>query len=55
MTSPQAPLPTPFTAASTAADVLAGVDLTGQEAIVTGGHSRLGREVTRALAGPGRP
>ncbi|OMH33108.1 SDR family NAD(P)-dependent oxidoreductase [Tersicoccus sp. Bi-70] len=53
MTSPQAPLPTPFTAASTAADVLAGVDLTGQEAIVTGGHSRLGREVTRALAAAG--
>ncbi|MEH0109960.1 SDR family NAD(P)-dependent oxidoreductase [Tersicoccus sp. MR15.9] len=53
MTSPQAPLPTPFTAAATADDVLAGVDLTGRAAIVTGGHSRLGREVTRALAAAG--
>jgi len=53
MTSRQAPLPTPFTAASTAADVLAGVDLTGREVVVTGGHSRLGREVTRALAAAG--
>ena len=33
--------------------VLAGVDLTGREAVVTGGHSRLGREVTRALVGAG--
>ncbi|WP_433799198.1 SDR family NAD(P)-dependent oxidoreductase [Actinomycetospora sp. CA-084318] len=49
----QAPLPTPFTAASTAADVLAGVDLHGREVLVTGGHSRLGREVTRALAAAG--
>ncbi|WP_305784346.1 SDR family NAD(P)-dependent oxidoreductase [Symbioplanes lichenis] len=49
----QAPLHTPFTAASTADDVLKGVDLSGREAIVTGGHSRLGREVTRALAAAG--
>lgn len=49
----QIPLHTPFTAASTAADVLAGVDLAGREIIVTGGHSRLGREVTRALAAAG--
>ncbi|WP_018334657.1 SDR family NAD(P)-dependent oxidoreductase [Actinomycetospora chiangmaiensis] len=53
MTTAQAPLPSPFTAANTAADVLAGVDLHGREAIVTGGHSRLGREVTRALAAAG--
>lgn len=53
MTVQQAPLHTPFSAASTAADVLAGVDLTGREAIVTGGHSRLGREVTRALSAAG--
>lgn len=49
----QVPLHTPFTAASTADDVLKGVDLSGREAIVTGGHSRLGREVTRALAAAG--
>ncbi|WP_120955015.1 SDR family NAD(P)-dependent oxidoreductase [Arthrobacter oryzae] len=53
MTSEQTPLHTPFTAASTAADILEGVDLSGCEAIVTGGHSRLGREVTRALAAAG--
>lgn len=53
MTSEQAPLHTPFTAADTAADILEGVDLRGREAIVTGGHSRLGREVTRALAAAG--
>ncbi|WP_433223280.1 SDR family NAD(P)-dependent oxidoreductase [Dactylosporangium sp. CS-047395] len=53
MTRSQAPLPTPFTAASTATDVLAGVDLSGRNAIVTGGHGRLGREVTRALAAAG--
>ena len=53
MTVQQVPLHTPFAAASTAADILAGVDLTGREAIVTGGHSRLGSEVTRALASAG--
>jgi len=53
MTTHQAPLGTPFTPASTASDVLAGVDLSGREAIVTGGHSRLGREVTRALSEAG--
>ncbi|WP_067510243.1 SDR family NAD(P)-dependent oxidoreductase [Actinoplanes sp. TFC3] len=50
---PQIPLNTPFTAASTTADVLHGVDLRGREAVVTGGHSRLGREVTRALTTAG--
>ncbi|MFF7334880.1 SDR family NAD(P)-dependent oxidoreductase [Streptomyces sp. NPDC008150] len=49
----QQPLGTPFTAASTAADVLDGLDLTGRETVVTGGHGRLGREVTRALAAAG--
>lgn len=53
MINQQIPLHTPFTAASTATDVLAGIDLTGKEAIVTGGHSRLGREVTHALAAAG--
>lgn len=53
MTSSQAPLGTPFSASSTASDVLDGLDLTGKEVIVTGGHSRLGSEVSRALAAAG--
>ncbi|WP_028644110.1 SDR family NAD(P)-dependent oxidoreductase [Nocardioides sp. URHA0020] len=53
MMTQQVPLHTPFTPASTATDVLLGVDLRGREAIVTGGHSRLGREITRALAAAG--
>lgn len=42
-------LGTGFTAASTADDVLEGIDLTGKNAIVTGGHRGLGLEITRAL------
>jgi NAD(P)-dependent dehydrogenase (short-subunit alcohol dehydrogenase family) len=53
MTALQAPLGTPFSASSTASDVLDRVDLTGREVIVTGGHGRLGREVSRALAAAG--
>ena len=41
---------TPFTAASTAAEVIDGVDLTGRRAIVTGGASGIGIETARALA-----
>lgn len=41
---------TPFGAQSTADEVIAGVDLTGRRAIVTGGASGLGRETARALA-----
>jgi NAD(P)-dependent dehydrogenase (short-subunit alcohol dehydrogenase family) len=44
---------TPFGATSTAAEVIAGVDLTGRRAIVTGGSSGLGIETARALAGAG--
>ena len=44
---------TPFGMRSTAAEVLAGVDLTGRRVIVTGGASGLGTETTRALAGAG--
>lgn len=42
-----------FGARSTAAEVLAGVDLTGRTALVTGGYSGLGLETTRALAAAG--
>jgi NAD(P)-dependent dehydrogenase (short-subunit alcohol dehydrogenase family) len=38
---------------STADDVLAGIDLTGKLAIVTGGYSGLGLETTKALAKAG--
>jgi NAD(P)-dependent dehydrogenase (short-subunit alcohol dehydrogenase family) len=44
---------TPFGFASTAAEVLDGVDLTGRRAIVTGGASGIGVETARALAGAG--
>jgi NAD(P)-dependent dehydrogenase (short-subunit alcohol dehydrogenase family) len=41
---------TPFGATSTAADVVAGIDLTDRRAIVTGGASGIGVETARALA-----
>jgi NAD(P)-dependent dehydrogenase (short-subunit alcohol dehydrogenase family) len=44
---------TAFGAESTAADVIAGIDLSGQRAIVTGGSSGIGVETARALAGAG--
>ncbi|WP_326835527.1 SDR family NAD(P)-dependent oxidoreductase [Amycolatopsis rhabdoformis] len=44
---------TAFTASSTAAEVLAGVDLTGRRAVVTGGASGIGLVTARALAAAG--
>ncbi|KIF74429.1 oxidoreductase, partial [Streptomyces sp. 150FB] len=44
---------TPFGPHSTAADVLAGVDLGGKRAVVTGGTSGIGIETARALASAG--
>jgi NADPH-dependent 2,4-dienoyl-CoA reductase/sulfur reductase-like enzyme len=41
---------TPFGFQSTAAQVLEGVDLSGQRAIVTGASSGIGVETARALA-----
>src|SRR2546427_5627597 len=38
---------------STAAEVIAGIDLSGKRAIVTGGASGIGIETARALAGAG--
>ncbi|TRV77811.1 SDR family NAD(P)-dependent oxidoreductase [Streptomyces sp. 130] len=49
----QQPLGSPFSAASTAQDVTAGLDLSGRNAVVTGGYSGLGLETTRALAAAG--
>jgi NAD(P)-dependent dehydrogenase (short-subunit alcohol dehydrogenase family) len=44
---------TQFSAQSTAAEVIEGIDLHGQRAIVTGGSSGIGVETARALAGAG--
>jgi len=44
---------TPFTALSTADDVLRGLDLAGIRAIVTGGSSGIGIETARALTAAG--
>jgi NAD(P)-dependent dehydrogenase (short-subunit alcohol dehydrogenase family) len=52
MTSPEL-ITTAFTADSTAADVLLGIDLGGVRSIVTGGSSGLGAETARALAAAG--
>ena len=53
MTHKQHPLGTPFTPASTADEVLAGIELADKNAIVTGGYAGVGLEVTRALAKAG--
>ncbi|HEY2796085.1 MAG TPA: SDR family NAD(P)-dependent oxidoreductase [Micromonosporaceae bacterium] len=53
MRTPQAPIDSGFGYRSTASDVLAGIDLSGKHAIVTGGYSGLGLETTRALAAAG--
>src|SRR5947208_2007402 len=44
---------TPFGFSSTAAEVIAGVELSGKRAIVTGAASGIGVETARALAGAG--
>lgn len=51
--TPQTPINSPFAMRSTAAEVIAGIDLTGMTALVTGGYSGLGKETVRALAGAG--
>lgn len=44
---------TPFGAHSAASEIVAGVDLTGRRAVVTGAAGGLGRETARALASAG--
>ncbi|MFC0111944.1 SDR family NAD(P)-dependent oxidoreductase [Kibdelosporangium aridum] len=51
--TPQQPIGTGFSAASTADEVLDGVDLTGRTAIVTGGYSGIGIETVRSLRNAG--
>ncbi|MEV7388402.1 SDR family NAD(P)-dependent oxidoreductase [Streptomyces sp. NPDC091215] len=44
---------TPFGAQTTAAETLAGIDLSGRRAVVTGGASGIGRETARVLSAAG--
>lgn len=53
MTHKQHPFGSGFTAASTADEVVAGLDLSGTNAVITGGHVGLGLAATRALAKAG--
>jgi len=53
MNTLQKPVGSGFTAASTAEDVIRGIDLNGQVAIVTGGASGLGLETVRVLRDAG--
>jgi NAD(P)-dependent dehydrogenase (short-subunit alcohol dehydrogenase family) len=51
--TPQQKIGSGFGRDSMAAEVIAGIDLTGKTAIVTGGYSGLGLETVRALASAG--
>ncbi|MEL7297990.1 MAG: oxidoreductase [Pseudomonadota bacterium] len=53
MVSTQQPIDSPFGYRSSAKDVVAGLDLSGTVAVVTGGYSGIGTETVRALAEQG--
>jgi NAD(P)-dependent dehydrogenase (short-subunit alcohol dehydrogenase family) len=53
MTTPQHKIGSGFGSDSTAQEVLAGIDLSGKLAVVTGGYSGIGLETVRALVGAG--
>jgi len=53
MATLQQPVQSPFNAGSTAAEVMAGIDLRGQLAVVTGGYSGLGLLTVKSLAAAG--
>ena len=53
MPTPQVPMGSGFNSASTAAEIVRGIDLRGKTAIVTGGYSGLGRETARELRAAG--
>jgi len=42
-----------FDPQTTAAEIVSGINLRGKTAVVTGGHSGIGLETTRALSQPG--
>lgn len=52
-TTLQSPIGSGFTAASTASEVIRGINLSGKTVIVTGGYSGLGLETTRILQSVG--
>ena len=53
MKTEQKPINSGFDETSTATEVLSGVDMSGKVAIVTGGHSGIGLETTKALSAAG--